>query len=75
MSENVLTTCASSEDSERPSHSCSLIRVFVVRMKKLCFPANEQVDLNLRWAHISEGTFYDVAAQLGFYDSPYKASM
>ena len=54
------------------------IRVFVVRMKKLCilgYPkcaqrrfwsdcANAQTDLNLRWAHMSEGTFPDVAAQI-----------
>ena len=51
--------------------SRSLIRVFVVRLKKrniLSYPkerqwrfwsdcANAQADLNLRWAHISEGTF------------------
>ena len=28
------------------------------------FPANAQADLNLRWAHISEGTFPDVAAYI-----------
>ena len=28
--------CASSKDSNQPAHPCSLIRVFVVRLKKLC---------------------------------------
>ena len=55
-----------------------LIWVFVVRMKKLCklvYPkcakwrfwsdcANAQSDLTLSWAHISKGTFADVATQL-----------
>ena len=56
----------------------SLIRVFFVRMKKLwiiCYTkqdpwwfwsdcANAQADLNLRWAHMSEGTFSDIATNL-----------
>ena len=67
-------TCAPTEDSNQPAHPRSLIRAFVVRMKKLCilgYPksaqrrfrsdcANAQSDLNLRWAHVSEGTFSDV---------------
>ena len=28
--------------------------------------ANAQVDLNLRWEHMSEGTFSDVAAHIMF---------
>ena len=31
-----LPTCAPNEDSDQPAHPRSLIRVFVVRMKKLC---------------------------------------
>ena len=31
-----LLTCAPNEDSDQPAHSRSLIRVFIVRMKKLC---------------------------------------
>ena len=51
----------------------SLNRVIVFRMKKLCIPgylkcaeqrfrsdcANAQSDLNLCWAQMSEGTFYN----------------
>ena len=37
-------------------------------MKKLCIPsydfANAQADLNLRWAHMSDGTFSEVSVQL-----------
>ena len=57
------------------AHLHSLIRVFVVHMKKLCIPdnpkctqwrfwsdyVNVQADLNLCWAYISEGTFSDIA--------------
>ena len=57
--------CAPSEDSDQPGHPPSLIRVFVVRMKKpwvLSYPlsaqrrlwsdwADAQADLSLRWAH------------------------
>ena len=66
-----LVTCEPNEDSNQPAHPRCLIRVFVVRMKKLCilaYPkcgqwrfwsdcANAQADLNLRWPHMSEGTF------------------
>ena len=71
-------TCAPNEDSNQPAHLRSLIRVFVFRMKKLCilgYPksahwrfwsdcANVQADLNLRWAHRSDGTFPDDAIQI-----------
>ena len=66
-------TCAPNEDSDQPAHPCSLIRVFFVRMKKLCIleiqnalseDSDAQSDLNLRWAHMSEGTFSDVIAEL-----------
>ena len=73
-----LLTCASNEDSNQPAHPRSLIRAFVVRMKKPCIPgfpkcdqwrfwsdcANAQADLNLRWAHMSEGTFSDVTTYI-----------
>ena len=58
--------CAPSEDSDQPGHPPSLIRVFIVRMKKawvLSYPlsaqrrhwsdwADAQVDLSLCWAHM-----------------------
>ena len=61
-----------------PAHPHSLSRVFILRMKKpciLCYPkcakrrfwsdcANAQSDLNLRWAHILEGTFLDVPVHI-----------
>ena len=57
--------CAPSEDSEQPGHPPSPIRVFAVRIKKVCvlsYPlsaqrrlwsdwADAQADLSLRWAH------------------------
>ena len=60
-------TCVSSKDSDHPGHPPSLIRVFIVRMKKpwvLSYPlstqwrlwsdwANAQADLSLRWVHRS----------------------
>ena len=69
-----LLTYASNEDSDQPAHPRCLIRVFIVRMKKLCILsylkcaqcrfwsdcANVQADLNLRWSHLSEGTFSHV---------------
>ena len=69
---------APNEVSDQTAHSRSLIRVFVVRMKKLCilgYPkcaqgrfrsvcANAQADLNLRWAHISEDRFSEVTAHM-----------
>ena len=75
-----LLTCAPSEDSNQPAHSRSLIRVFVVRVKKLCilgYPkcfqwrfwsdyVNAQADLSPRWAHMSEGTFSGTAALMHY---------
>ena len=67
-----LRTCPPSEDSDQPAHSRSLIRIFTGRildsqgckvspcgqrrLKSDC--ADAQADLSLRWAHISEGTFF-----------------
>ena len=62
--------------SKGSNHSYSLIRVFFVRMMKLCilgYPkcdqcrfwsvcANAQANQNLRWAHMRNGTFFDVPA-------------
>ena len=59
-------TCAPNEDHNQTALSRSLISVFVVRMKKLCFRGypkcdqwrfwsdckNMQADLNLLWAHV-----------------------
>ena len=75
-----LLTCASNEDSNQPAHPRSLIRVFIVRMRKLFilgYPkwaqwrirsdcVNAQADLNLRLAHISEVMFSDVATHMWF---------
>ena len=61
--------------TNQPVHPRSLIRVFVISMKKLCilgYPyctlwrfwsdcKNVLTDLNLCWAHMPKGTFYDVA--------------
>ena len=48
-----LLTCAPNEDTDQPAHPRSLIRVFVVRMKKPCFLAiqnapNEDSDQTAR---------------------------
>ena len=70
-----LLTCAPNEDSNQPAQPRSMIRVVVVRMKNICLLdspkfaqwsfwsdcVNVQFDLNLRWAHMSKGTFSDVA--------------
>ena len=61
----VPSKCAHNEDSDQLAHPRSLIRVFVIRMKKLCIIGREdsdqstrmRIDLNIRWAHMSEGTF------------------
>ena len=66
------------EDSNQPAHPYRLIRIFVVRLNKLCILAdskctqwrfrsdcaNAQADLNLRWVNMLEGTFSDIAAHL-----------
>ena len=68
-----LLTCESNEDSNQPAHLCSLISVS--RMKKFCilgYPncaqrkfcsdcTNAQAALTFPKAHMSEGTFADVA--------------
>ena len=73
-----LLTYAPNEDSNQPAHPRSLIRVFVVRMNKLCilgYPkraqwrfwsdcANAQADLNLRKANMSDCTFLVDAARM-----------
>ena len=80
LTENqIYRTSASSNDSDQPLYSRCLIRVFVVRMKKLCilgYPkcaqcifwldcANAKADLNIRWAHMSEITFcFDTATHM-----------
>ena len=71
---------APNEDSNQSTHPRSLIRAFVVRKEELCvlgYPkcaqprfcsdcANAQADLNLRWAHMSEGTFPGIVNHIGF---------
>ena len=68
-------TCALSDDSDKPAHSRSLIRIFTVRIldrqgRKVSScgqgrlrldRADAQADLSLRWARMSEGAFSDVA--------------
>ena len=71
-------TFAPSEDSDQPENLHSLIRVFVICMKKHCvlsYPlralrrfwsdwADGQADLSLRWAHISFCWFCRAAAHM-----------
>ena len=71
-----LQTCASSEDSIKPAHSRSLIRVFHGRIldsqertvsscgqrRLLSDCVDVQADLSLRWTYISEVTFSRVTA-------------
>ena len=63
---------APNEDSKQPAHARSLIRIFVVRMKKLCilgYPKHAQwrfwpdcadasADLSLRWALVQRYIFW-----------------
>ena len=70
--------CAPREDSDRPGHPASLIRVFAVSMKKawvLSYPltaqrrlwsdcADAQADQSLQWAHMPFCWFCHEAAQL-----------
>ena len=77
-SENVLQTCAPSEDSDQTEHSCSLIRIFTGRIlnrhgykvsisgqwKLWADCALAHADLSLRWEHMSEGTFPRIAVQM-----------
>ena len=69
--ENVHSDMCAQQDSNQPALPCSLIRVFVVSMKKPCifgYPnwaqwrscsdcANAQADLKLCWVHMFEGMF------------------
>ena len=67
-------SCALSENSDQPAHTCSLIRIFTVRSKDSQGPkvsssgqrrlADDQADLSLRWAHGSLCRFCRAAAQL-----------
>ena len=77
-SETYLLTCAPNEDLNQYARPRSLIRVFVVRTRNFCilgYPkcaqwrfwsdcANAQADLHLRWAHLSRGTFSDIAVRM-----------
>ena len=81
----MILTCAANENSNQPTHPSSLIRVFVLRLKKCCvlgYPkcakrrfrfdcANPQPDLNLRWEHKSECLFSDVVAGLMIFENVY----
>ena len=78
--ENAPTDMCATEDSNQHAYPPSLIRVFIVCMKKLCILsyllsrmhqrrfrsdcANAQSDLNLRWLHMSEGTAPHIAAYI-----------
>ena len=76
--QNQQIDCAPSEDSDQPENPPSLIRVFVVRMKKawvFSYPLNAkrrlwsdwadaQANLSLRWAHIPLCWFCYEAAQI-----------
>ena len=77
MSENVFRTCASCENSGQPAQSHSLIRIFTGCILdsqgfKSLHADNEESDrrvyalanLILRWMHISEDTFSDVAVHI-----------
>ena len=73
-----LRTCALSEDSDQPAHSRSLIRIVTGRnldskgckvssceqRKRRSDCADALDDLSFRRAHMSEGTFSDVATQI-----------
>ena len=52
----MIISCASYEDSDQPVHSCSLIRVFAVRLKTLWILAfsqcHAQADLSLLLAYM-----------------------
>ena len=78
--ETCLLISAPNEDSDQPVDPRSVIIVFIVRLKKLwtySYPkcaqrrfwsdcANAKSDLNLRWAHMSKGTFSDVTAHITY---------
>ena len=76
--ENIPSDMCTKEDSNQPALPRSLIRVFVVRMKAVCILgyskcvywrfwsdcANAQADLNVRSAHMSQGTFFDAEPEI-----------
>ena len=78
--QNQQNECAPSKDSDQPGHPPSLIRVFIVRMKKtwvLSYPvstkrrlwsdwAGAQADLSLRRSHMSFYWFCHEAARIWF---------
>ena len=80
-----LRTCALSEDSYQFAHLRRLIRIFTERIldsqgrkfslcrqrRLLSDCADAQADLSLRWAHMSEGTFSDVAFQIMYHAAVY----
>ena len=66
-----LLTCAPKDDSNQPAHPNSQISLRCLHDDTLGYPKmrtmkilNAQDDLNPRWAHMSEGTFSDVTANV-----------
>ena len=64
-----LLTCAHSEDTDQPVNSHSVVRILIGRIDANFLHADDedfgvQADLSLRRAHMSEGTFSHVVAQL-----------
>ena len=70
-----LRTCAPSEDSDQPAHSHKLFRIFtwhfldsqryqVSTCGQRKSDQTARTDLSLRWAHMSEGTFFHVVTHL-----------
>ena len=78
-----LLTCAPNEDSNQSVHPHSLMRVFVVRMKKFLYPWQSKIgpvklllrlhecdaNLNLRWAHMFVVTFLLMFRFIVFYEA------
>ena len=70
--------CAETATQKKPAHARDVIGILAVRVKNLCilgYPkcaqgrfrsdcAYAQSDLNLRWAHMSEGQFSEVKVSL-----------
>ena len=71
-SENIPWTCTTSEDSDKPAHSCSLIRIVtgsILDRQGCSFWSDcvdAQADLSLCQMHMSEGTFSHVATYFLF---------
>ena len=60
-------TCASNEDSDQPACPRSLISLRCLHKETLHpWKSNAQADLNLRWAHMSEGMFSEVVAKISY---------